>query len=80
MTSTKTPWRSWAFDGLIALFLIFLSKSILVSVLQRGDSGDIGLVALRYGSVVEGVMFKVFGAPGIALEARQSRPTNASSS
>ena len=45
-STTRDEWRSWAFDALIALFLIFVSITILVSMLHRDDFESIGLVVI----------------------------------
>lgn len=56
MTSNGSRFRSWAFDGLIALFLIFVSTSILVSLLGRRDLDDVPvavvLLVLHSGSML----------------------------
>jgi signal transduction histidine kinase len=56
MASAPSRWRSWAFDSLIAFFLIFVSITILISVLQARNLDNvplgIALLVLHSGSVL----------------------------
>jgi signal transduction histidine kinase len=53
---SRESWRSWAFDALIALFLAFVSMTVLVSIESREDLGQVplgvALLAVHSGVVV----------------------------